>query len=231
MTPQAYREKFLQELTDGKLLEYLDRQTERDSDTILMLQFPEGEWVPGGAWPGNYGRVSITDYSTYTVRKGRREITIAEGHTDYEDWDGMDDLVPYDLPTTAQNIQHTVARNRTSFYNLPYRIGEKYKARLLCKIGDTVCQGSQLTEEMLTEALSEMTPFERSKYEQSLYKIDVSLYPSVEQPVKVRIDGNDDGAEEALFADMASAQDALNDIAKWNSRDRRRIRHGFQGTD
>lgn len=231
MTPAAYREKFTQELTDTKLLEYFDLQTKRDGGTIQMLRFPEGEWVTGGAWPGNYGRVSIIDYRTYTVPKGRRKITLPNGDTDYEDWDGMNDLVIRDLPTTAQNIQREVARKRTSFYNMPHRFGEKYMEHLLCKIGDTVCQGSQLTEEMLAEVLAEMTPFERSKYEQSLYKIDVTLYPSVEQPVKVRIDGNDDGAEEALFPDMESARDALEDIAWFNSHDRRHHTHGFQGTD
>lgn len=227
MTMQDYRAKFLQELTDKKLLNHFDRSTGQDG---LMLSFPENEWVPGHAWPGNYGRVVITDYSTYKVRKGRRKIVIAEGITDYEDWEGMDDLVPYALPTTAQNIERAVAKKRVSFYNLPYRFGEKYKERLLVTIAGTLAQGSDLTEEMLAEALAEMTPFERSKYEQSLFKIDVSLYPSVEQPVRVRIDGIDDGAEEALFADMATAMNALEEIARWNNRTTRSD-HGFQLED
>ena len=231
MTPEAYREKFHRELTDGQWLHYFDRQIRRDGSTLLMLEMRASESVPGGAWPGNYGLVTITDYSTRMVRKGPRQVLVAPRHTVYEDWEGMDDLVPYDLPTTAQNIQRVLAKQRTAVYNLPHRFYPRFQDRLLCKINDTECEDSELNEEMLAEALAEMTPFERSKYEQAAHKIDVSLYPSVEQPVLVRIDGTDDGAEEALFADVASAMAALEDIAKWQSSDRRRHHHGFQGTD
>ncbi len=87
-----------------------------------------------------------------------------------------------------------------------------------------------MTEGLLAEALSEMTPFERPKYEQSLYQIDVSLYPSVEQPVQIRIDGVDDGAEVALFGDMDSAEGALRFIATRNTPERRQ-RYGFKAAD
>ena len=223
----AYREKFLQELTDTKMLAYFDSMVARADK---MLYFHEEYSVPGGAWPGNYGLVSITDYSTRMVRRGGTWVTQPNGDMDLVDCEGMEDLIPEYLPTTAENIRKAMANKRTSYYSLPYRFIQKYQERLLIKVCGEEAQASNLTEEMLAEALSEMTPFERSKYEQCLYRIDVSLYPSVEQPVRVRIDGIDDGAEEAFFGDMESALEALEEIAGWNSRDLRH-RRGFQGTD
>ena len=232
MTMQGYRRKFLQELTDLNSLNHFDSKAEnRNGGTLKMLFFPDSEWVPGGAWPGNYGMVYIIDYNTHMVRRGGVWVTRENGDQDYVDRDGMDDLVPYKLPTTAENISTSLAKRRLSYHNMPYWVGEKYKDRLLVTVAGTPSQSDQLTEEMLAEALAGMTPFDRSKYEQSLYKIDVSLYPSVEQPVRFRIDGIDDGAEEALFADVASALKVLDKLTQYNNRNTRHHSYGFKGTD
>lgn len=227
MTTKAYRDKFFDEITETKLLDYFDGLVKDDN---LMLLFDAGDWVPGGAWPGNYGRVTINDYSTRMVRRGHKKVILSENAYEYQDQEGMDDLVLYGLTTTAQNLQQELENKRTSLFSFPHRVHTGYQERLLVTINGEVAGGSNLTDEMLAEVMADLTPFERSKYEQSLYRLDVSLWPSVEQPVQVRIDGIDDGAEEALFADVASAHKALEDIAKWNSRNRR-MNHGFQGTD
>lgn len=238
LTPRDYREKFLRELTDGflsgnnyfhHLLDFFDQVTQEGYDA-KMLEFPSTEHVPGGAWPGNYGRVTITDWRDRKMFRGGVKVVLENGDIEYHDQEGSRDLVPRVLNTTAQNIARAIESKRRSYHNLPHWVGDKYRERLLVKINGTVCQGYELTDEMLTEVLTEMTPFERSKYEQSLYNIDVSLLPSVEQPIKVRIDGVDDCAEEALFADLESANKALEDLANWNSKVRRED-HGFRGTD
>jgi hypothetical protein len=224
ITLQDYRIRYQDALEERGALEYFDSYNKPHT---WMLPFSDGDMAPGCPWPSNYGMVTITDYSKHMVPKGRKKIVHSNGDVDYEDQEGMDELVPYKLKTTMQNIADAVKRKRYSCYSLPHRFLERYQDRLKCRVNGDECQGDQLTEEMLAEALSELTPFERSKYEQLLYRIDVSLYISVEQPVMVCITGIDDGAEQALFADFDSAYEAFLEIARWNTRSRRE-QLGFQ---
>ena len=235
MTIEDYLKRFRSVLGRDRgghtLRPYFDSMSKPRSGAVEigMLHFSKSEWVPGGAWPGNYGMYHIIDYRIAKDTKGRKKVEI-EGGYDFVDWEGMNDEIPYPLKTTKQNITKEVARKRVSLYNFPYRFYLKYKDRLLIKIGDTLCQNTDLSESMLAEILDEMTPFERSVYEQSLYKIDVSLYPSIEQPVLVRMTGIDDGAEEALFPSVEKAQESIKEIACFNLRDTRNMK-GFKSTN
>lgn len=200
-----------------------------DAEVGMLLRFSKSEWFPGGAWPGNYGLYHIRDYRLATDPKGKKKVKV-EGGYNYVDWAGMNDPVPYPLKTTKQNILDEVKRKRYSLYNVPHRFFNKYKDVLTIKIGGTVCGPTEIPKKLLVEILGRMTPFERSLYEQSLYKINVGLYPSVEQPVLVRITGDDDGAEEALFPSVEKAREAMEEIALFNLQDRRH-QFGFYSTD
>lgn len=235
MTIEDYLKRFKSVLGKDRgghtLRPYFNSMSELHSGDVEvgMIHFSKSEWVPGGAWPGNYGMYHIRDYRITKEVKGRKKVEI-EGGYDYVDWEGMNDEIPYPLKTTKQNIAKEVARKRVSLYNFPHRFYLKYKDRLIIKIGNTVCGPTDIPKQLLIEILNEMTPFERSIYEQSLYKIDVSLYPSIEQPVNVRITGIDDGAEEALFPSVEEAQESMKEISLFNLKDTRRQR-GFQSTD
>jgi len=237
MSIDDYKKKYEPELNAHEYLGengYFIRLTENDRNQpgvveMGMLKFFENDWVPGGAWPGNYGMYDITDFTKYKSHKGRKRIEI-EGGYDFIDSTDMFDLIPYPLLSTQENILAEVERKRLSIYNVPHRFHERYKDKLIIMINDTKCSESKLTEDMIREVLSEMTPAEKSKYQQSLYKINVSLYPSIEMPICIRIDGIDDGAEEALFDTFDNAKKSLEDIALHNNSNRR-YSHGFRGTD
>lgn len=212
---------------------YFDSMTKvRSGDVVVgLLRFPKlkTEWVPGGPWPGNYAIYHITDFSQAKELKGLKKVKVKGGFNLVE-WKGMNNEIPYPLKTTKQLLKEAVEHRRYYLYNLPHRFFYKYSKLLLTKVCGQVCQGSDLSKEQLAEVLRNMTVAERARYEQSLYQIDISLYPSVELPIKIRIVGIDDGAEEALFPTIQSAKDAMNNIAVMNMADRRR-QNGFQGCD
>lgn len=196
---------------------------------VGMIRFFNGEYVPGGPWNGNYGMYFITDFTRYKSVKGRKRVEI-EGGYDYVDSSDMFDLVPYNLLSTEENIKAEVERKRKLLYNIPHRFFDIYRDKLTIMIGSQKCQGSNLTDRMLEEILLNMTSREKSKYQQSLYNIDVSLYPSLELPVRIRIDGRDDGAEEALFESVDSAKKVMVELSGFHTRDHRE-RFGFKGTN
>ena len=102
---QAYLTKFTNDLKELKLFIYFNDTTRRHKGDgvveIAMIRFKRGEWVPGGAWPGNFGTVTITDYRKKKEPRGRRKVMTDNGYN-YEDWEGMMDLVPAKLKSIDQ---------------------------------------------------------------------------------------------------------------------------------
>lgn len=195
-----YARRFAAELGERTLLEYFTLCSKGDRRR-WMLHIPDDEHVPGCAWPGNYGMVTLTDLS------GSKK-----------------------LPGIDQLLAKRHAREAHSLYRLPRHLYDHFAPRLIVYVGDTRCQDSQLSDDDLKEAIRMMTPGEYSRYRQAIYLTDVSLHHTKEQPVGLRITGCDDGAEEALFETVSQAKATLLDLA-WCSDEEERRRLGFRFTD
>lgn len=229
-----YRIQYFDKLKERNLIDYFDSLAgnTREGRTTVMINFIEGYWVPGGAWPGNYGIFHVTDYRKYKTPKGRKRIDISPTEYDYVDSPDMYELVSYPLKTTAQLIEEDRERLKYSIYSIPNRFYKEYSEKLIITIGGQKCGGSKLTPEMLKEVISKMTPKEYGIYLQAINKIDIDLYPSVELPIKIRIDGDDDGALEALF-DADEIDEVVKRISMFGGvHDNLLVGHfGFKGTD
>lgn len=177
-----YRKRYLGALTERKLIAYFDILTEntKEGRTTVMINYTEGYWVPGGAWPGNYGIFYVTDYTQYKTPKGR-------------------ELVSYPLKTTAQLIEEERHRLKYSIHSIPHRFYKEYSEKLFVTINGKKYVDSNLTPELLKDVISKMTPKEHGKYIQAINTVNIDLWPSVELPIKIRIIGDDDGALEAQF--------------------------------
>ena len=200
-----------------------------------MLKFNEEyDWVPGGSFYNGYGRASITDYREYKSCKGRKRVQISANSYDYVDSPDMHDLVSEPLKTTEQVILDKIEYNRKYIYSFGRKkmieIEKVYKDQLIIYIGGQACSDSKLSQENLDKVISGLTPQEYAIYIKNVYKIDISLYPTIEFPVRIRIDGSDDGAEEVFVSGVESAKKILIDLSLMNSKDRRNG-FGFQSTD
>jgi hypothetical protein len=93
---------------------------------------------------------------------------------------------------------------RASKYNYPdpafNRIGKSLDSDYWhCKVGDTICQRGQMTEEEIQEVTSVLTPIEVVETERKIAAYvsapgegNPFFVPSVENPIKLRLYGNDD---------------------------------------
>lgn len=234
LTIVAYKELYASKM-EPATLKYFDFCTKEQPgvQSFMLLFDGESDWVPGGPFEGNYGVISITDFTKYKNVKGRKRVDIDSNHYDYVDSPDMHDLIPYELETTQQIIDKKVNRKKRSIYSFEgkYRsISEKYKEELRVYIGGQQCFESELSDKALSEVLASLTPQEYSKYLQSLYNIDISLYPSIEFPVRIRIDGCDDGAQELLVGSVAEAKKIVKKLGLINSNSERE-HLGFKNTD
>lgn len=198
-----YKPKYSAELDSRTLTPYFDSLTVEESGyTKMMIKFCKEDYVPGGAWPGDYGLFTVIDYTKLKLKKGKKKVFVSESEYNFVDSPDMNDLVPYELPTTAELIESERKRAKHSIYNIPGRLRKEYVDKLIVTINGTRAQGSELTEDMLEEAISKMTTTEYAYYLRKINNIDIDLYPTVELPIKVRICGVDDGAVEAQFGSM-----------------------------
>jgi len=202
LTKEQYQAKYKGQLTKCKLHDYLNYNldlTHRPNVVEAgMIHVPDKEYVPGGAWPGNYMSYFIKDERISTATKRAQKCD--------------------KLQTTKQTIAAWIAREKKSIFNLPHRLYEEYSPRLLCFVGSTLCSGSKLPPNMLKAAIKKMTPEEYANYLIKVHNIHIELYPTIEKPILVRFDGIDDGAEEKLFADVKSAKAEVYGIAFYASR-------------
>ena len=214
LSVEDYRKKYNKELTKRKLLGYFDSVTTNPYPGISysMIKFADGEYVPGGAWTGNYGRLSIKDYTKYKSPKGRKRIDVSPTEYNYVDYPDMHDLVPFPLQTTLELIEWERNRLKYGILRIPRRFYESLKDSLLVTIDGEKAQGFTLTEEMLQDTLKQMTPKELSEYYRKINKINIDLYPSVELPIIVRIDGDDDGSIEAQFESIDKVNEFIENI-------------------
>jgi hypothetical protein len=227
-----YRKKYLKKLQSGNLNKYFDSMTEISPGVeIYMVKFGDSEYVPGGAWPGNYGRLQITDYTKYKTRKGRKRIDISPTECIYEDSPDMHDLVPYELTTTEKLIESQKKYEKYSLFNIPRRFYDEYAKQLIVTIQGQKAQGNQLTDQMLDEVLKRMTKEEFAQYLKKINRINIDLYPSVELPITVRIDGNDDGAMERQFESMDKVKSFIEEHECFNFYRITLENEGFKNTD
>ena len=215
----TYMMKFMKELYHTKLLDYFKDTTKRRKGDgvveIAMIRFKRGEWVPGGAWPGNFGTVTITDYRKKKEPRGRRKVMTENGYN-YEDWKGMNELIPAELKSIAELRNDERQYAMRSVYALPDRLRKIFSDRLIIKINGDDCSGSSLSDEMLVEARSMMTDEEKVAWDdrRSKQTYEYKLDPSIEFPVRMRIDGDDDGAAEICYPDVEMALMALKVMEK-----------------
>jgi hypothetical protein len=208
-----YREKHLHLLSENMLV-YFDRLTTKLSpgQSVRMIKFQEEELVPGGAWPSNYGRFKITDFTKHKVAKGRKRIDISPKECIYVDSPDMHDLVSYELTTTENLIESKRKTEKYSLFNIPRRFYTEYANQLIVTIDGHKAQDNQLTQQMLDEVLKRMTKKELAEYLKKINRININLYPSVELPITIRIDGNDDGAMECQFESMDEVDKFIEEI-------------------
>lgn len=234
LSVEDYRNQYADELVKKRLNSYFDSLTINPYPGVsyLMIKFAESEYVPGGKWPGNYGRVSIKDYTKYKSPKGRKRIDVSPTEYNYVDSPDMKDFVPYPLQTTLELIESEKKRLKYSVYSIPHRFYESLKEQLIVIINGERAQGSTLTEEMLQNVLKQMTPGELSEYYRNINRVNIDLYPSVEMPIIIRIDGHDDGAVEAQFESMEKVNDFLNRMSMFSAAYSSILDdYGFKSTD
>jgi hypothetical protein len=231
---ENYRSTYTKELSENSLLEYFDSLTTNPYPGIsyLMIKFADSEHVPGEEWPGNYGIFSITDYTKYKSPKGRKKIDISPNECIYIDSPDMNEWVSYPLQTTSELIESEKKYQKYSIYNIPHRFREELSSRLIITINGEKSQGSTLTEEMLQDVLSKMSPSEKSLYYRKINKVDIDLYPSVEMPIIIRIDGIDDGAIESQFESLEKVNEFISRISMFKSAYHSILEnYGFKPTD
>lgn len=236
LTVKEYRSKYLNELNKTGYLSYFDDCTKapRPGVTQLMLRFIDEEYsVMGGAWPGSFGMMDITNYAKYKLPKGLKRVEVGPNEYNYVDCPDKNKLVPYELKSMAQIVAEEKDRVKRCLYRIPYRFRERFKNQLIVTINGEKAQGSELTDEMLSIMLSEMTADERTQYEKNICEIDITCFPTVEFPIIVRIDGVDDGAMEKQFESMDKTTDFLTQISVlYNHMDNDILeKYGFTFTD
>lgn len=232
LLPSIYQVKF----DLGKLSEYFKRMCFGDrkerGQLIFMMPFPKEEWVPGGSWPGGYGRICITDFSKYKQPIGRKKVTISDTEYKFVDSPDMHKLVTKPLKSKEDIRKEELEYNRTSIYNFPYRFHQKYLKQLLVKINGSLAQDQKCKEWMIKEMISEMSEKEIAEYKKKIDRVCYSNEtPSIELPVKIRIDGIDDGAEEILVESIEVANKILTDLLKSGNNQKNRRAVGFISTD
>lgn len=231
-----YRRKYQDILTEGKILSYFDRNTTdlQPGQTVSMIKFLNGYDVPGGEWPENYGRFCITDFTQYKSYKGRKRVYLSPTEYNYEDSPDMLELVSYPLKTTAQLIEEERKRLQHSLYSLPNRLRNVYKEKLIVTIDGQNAQASTLTTELLDEIISQMSPMEYATYLKLINCVDIELYPSVELPITIRIDGIDDGAIEVQFSNMTEVTSFIERLSNFRAGVHKQLLQGtfgFKTTD
>lgn len=137
---------------------------------------------------------------------------------------------PENAPTTQELLISEQEYEKHSLYALPGRLYKQFAEKLIVTVDGQKCQSSNLTKEMLAEALNLMTPAEKALHLRKQYRIDISLYATAEFPVRIRLDGVDDGAEEVYVTTVKAAQDIIKELAFFNSQQDRK-NFGFQTTD
>ena len=211
---EKYSSKYLNELNKTGYLDYFDdcTKTSYPGVKVSMVKFVDEEYsVVGGAWPGSFGMMRITDYTKYKSPKGLKRVDVGPNEYNYVDCPDKNELVPYDLKPIEQIIKEEKDRVKRCLYRIPYRFREQFENQLIVTINGRKAQGSELTDEMLSTMLNEMTDAERTQYEKSINEIDIDFYPSIELPVIVRIDGVDDGAEDVADHWTEQQQDGDDD--------------------
>jgi len=236
ISTSEYREKYLNVLEKTNDLYYFDdcTKTPYPGVTISMIKFVDEEYsVVGGAWPGSFGMMSITNFAKYKLPKGLKRVDVGPNEYNYVDCPDKNELVPYDLKPMAQIVAKERDRVKRCLYRIPYRFRERFKNQLIVTINGQKAQGSKLTDEMLSIMLNEMTDAERTQYGKSINEIDIDFYPSIELPVIVRIDGVDDGCLAKQFESMDKTTDFLTQISVlYNYMDNDILdKYGFAFTD
>lgn len=174
-----------------------------------MLKFYSKQWAIGGGFSGNCSIYTIVDYSKHMVPKGRRKVDI-EGGYKFVDSPDMNDLIPFELKPIKQLIEEELFNNERSIYTYPYRFRDRYQAILSVYVGDHLCKNSEFPEDLVRQIQCELTPIEWKSVLKNMHNISYSLeMPSQEEPIRVRIDGIDDGAVEGIFNNYETARECL----------------------
>ena len=236
ISTSEYREKYLNALEKTNDLYYFDDciKTPYPGVTISMITFVDEEYsVVGGAWPGSFGMMRITNFAKYKSPKGLKRVDVGPNEYNYVNCPDKNELVPYDLKPIEQIIKEEKDRVKRCLYRIPHRFREQFENQLIVTINGQKSQGSELTDEMLSIMLSKMTDAERTQYEKSINEIDIIGFPTVEFPIVVRIDGVDDGAMEKQFESMDKTTDFLTQISVlYNYMDNDILdKYGFTFTD
>lgn len=179
-----------------------------------ILQFEENEWAIGGGFEGNCSIYTIRDYRKYFDPKGRKKVEITEQEYYFVNSPDMNDMIPFNLLSIKELVQDEIANNFTSIFTYPRRFQDKYANALKVVIGDMVLGSSNFPIELISDIEKELTPLEWKSVLIHRNRLIWSLESvSKEQPIKLRIDGIDDGAVEGLFESLEQAEKAL----KYNS--------------
>ena len=197
---------------------YFDSFIDKDisTDLVYILLFEKNEPPIGGAFNKNASICRIEDYSKKLTTACRRLKTPNDGiHLEYEDWEGMNEMVPYTLYPIKKLIEDAKDMERRSIFNLPHRFYDTTQEKRLRYINGKKCMESTVSEEDLKNILGQLTVQERYKYELGINSLPRYLYhtPCIEMPVLCRITGSDDGAMEKVFATVEDASEALNSFS------------------
>ncbi|MCK9272909.1 hypothetical protein M0P65_05170 [Candidatus Gracilibacteria bacterium] len=207
---EEYVRDYKDQLISENLWNYFLRETKRGCEvSFKMLKYNEDETVYGGSWPGNYGLLYIFDYSKYKVLNVEKVGTEKE----YVYFvSKLNEYVNYTLRTTLEEIEVEKNRLKYSIYSLPSRFYDEFKDSMLVKVDGNVCFESKMNADLLEKALSSMTPVEKAVYYKKINKINIDLHPTIEFPIKIRIIGIDDGAEECFFSSKEDVDKCLRDL-------------------
>ena len=174
-----------------------------------VLQFPEDYGAVGCGFTGNCSVYSIVDYSKVLEPKGRKRIETENG-VDYVDSPDMHDLIPYELKTSKELIEQELFNNKKSVFTYPYRFRERYEDALITYVNGEKCTKTEYEEDILRVILSELTDLEWRQVLQEQHSITWSLESVTKEfPIRLRIDGSDDGAVEGIFKTYLEAQRQL----------------------